>query len=305
MIVHETVPAALSGQRLDRIVAMITGCSRAQAAQWIDNGRVIVNGNIQRGRSMRLVADADLVVDQPDTVDDRPLGDASVHFGVVHVDDDVIVVNKPAGLVVHPGAGHRDATLVNGLLARFPEIGGVGQPMRPGIVHRLDQGTSGLMVVARTIAAYEFLVSALAQRQVHREYITLVHGHPEAIHGVIDAPIGRSSRDPTLMAVTQRGKDARTHYEVLERFTDPIVCATLQCVLETGRTHQIRVHLSAIGHGVVGDVRYGGSAASLPIERPFLHARALAFVHPTSGEELGFSAALPDDLATALSQLSA
>lgn len=305
MIVNETVPAALSGQRLDRIVAMITGCSRAQAAQWIDDGRVIVNGNMQRGRSIRLVAGAELEIEQPDTSDDRPLGDASVNFGVVHVDDDVIVVDKPAGLVVHPGAGHHDATLVNGLLARFPEIVGVGQTMRPGIVHRLDQGTSGLMVVARTSTAYESLVSALAQRHVHREYITLVHGHPEALHGVIDAPIGRSQRDPTLMAITQRGKDARTHYEVLERFMEPIVCATLKCVLETGRTHQIRVHLSAIGHGVVGDVRYGGSAASLPIERPFLHARSLAFVHPISGEELAFAAELPADLATALQSLSA
>jgi len=221
---------------------------------------------------------------------------------VRYADADVIVVAKPAGLVVHPGAGHHHGTLVHGLLARYPEIAEVGDRARPGIVHRLDRETSGLMVVARTARAYEALVDALGSREVEREYEALVWGHPDSARGLIDAPIGRSSTRRTRMAVRKEGKDARTSYEVREWFTHPEV-ALLTCRLETGRTHQIRVHLAAIGHPVVGDRSYGGSRSGLVLGRPFLHARRLAFAHPVTGERLAFEEPMPADLEAVLADL--
>jgi 23S rRNA pseudouridine1911/1915/1917 synthase len=212
------------------------------------------------------------------------------------------VVNKPAGVVVHPGAGHDRGTLVNGLLALFPEIASVGDPMRPGIVHRLDRDTSGLLLVARSARAYDALVAALAQHEVEREYVALVWGHLASPHGLIDAPIGRSEARRTRMAVRDAGKPARTEYRVEETFVDP-VCALLTCGLETGRTHQIRVHLSAIGHPVVGDATYGGARDSLPLGRPFLHATRIGFAHPVSGAAMAFESPLPAELQGVLDQL--
>jgi 23S rRNA pseudouridine1911/1915/1917 synthase len=221
---------------------------------------------------------------------------------VVHEDADVIVVDKPAGLIVHPGAGHPDGTLVNGLLERFPELAEVGDPHRPGIVHRLDGNTSGLLAVARTPAAYDALVDALAARTVERGYLALVWGVPDAASGLIDAPIGRSIRRPTRMAVRDGGRQARTRYAVERTFTDPEV-SLLRCSLETGRTHQIRVHLAAIQHPVVGDPAYGGIRAGLEIARPFLHAATLGFVHPVTGEPQRFASELPPELARVVGRL--
>ena len=201
---------------------------------------------------------------------------------------------------MHPGAGHAHGTLVQGLLARFPELAAVGDPARPGIVHRLDRDTSGLLVVARSTTAYEHLVHALAERDVERRYVTLVRGIPEARRALIDAPIGRSTRRRTQMAVRAEGRDARTSYEVVASGSD---VALLVCRLETGRTHQIRVHLAAIGHPVVGDTVYGGGAPAPPATRPFLHAEALTLDHPVTGERCSFEAELPDDLAAALAGL--
>src|SRR5439155_23772111 len=172
------------------------------------------------------------------------------------------VVDKPPDLVVHPGAGNAAGTMVAGLLARFPELAGVGEADRPGVVHRLDKGTSGLLVVARTPAAYESLVGQLSSRSVERRYRTLVWGWPEPTTGLVDAPIGRSRRDPTRMAVAAGGREARTGYETERRYHEPVEAALLECRLETGRTHQIRVHLAAIGHPVVGDARYRGARSS-------------------------------------------
>jgi 23S rRNA pseudouridine1911/1915/1917 synthase len=213
-------------------------------------------------------------------------------------------VDKPAGLVVHPGAGHRDGTLVGGLLARFPELASVGAPARPGIVHRLDRGTSGLLVVARTPAAFDDLVTQLSARTVERRYVAVVLGVPAPRSGVVDAPIGRSPRDPTRMAVAATGRPARTHYRVEQAFEQPVVAARLACRLETGRTHQVRVHLSAIGHPVVGDARYGGDRPALPAPRPCLHAARLGFRHPSTGEEMAFEAPLPRDLEAVLAGLA-
>jgi 23S rRNA pseudouridine1911/1915/1917 synthase len=228
-----------------------------------------------------------------------------VEVPLVHLDDHLLVVDKPAGLVVHPGAGQRTGTLVHGLLAHHPEVLGVGpDPVRPGIVHRLDKGTSGLLVVARTQDAYESLVEQLSSRSVERRYLTLVWGCPEPATGVVDAPIGRSRRDPTRMTVSATGREARTRYEVRERFTEPIVASLLECKLETGRTHQIRVHLAAIGRPVVGDPRYKGARSSFKTPRMFLHAHTLAFDHPASGERVSFTAPLPIDLQGVLDRLS-
>ena len=301
----ERVPAALAGERVDRVVAMLTGLPRAEVTLLVDAGGVRLRGRVVSTRSTRVNEGDELEVDVPAPVEAAVTApEPDVEVPVVFVDEDVIVVDKPASMVVHPGAGNAGGTMVSGLLARFPELAGVGEPDRPGVVHRLDKGTSGLLVVARTPRAYESLVTQLTARTVERTYLALVWGRPEPATGVVDAPIGRSRRDPTRMAVTSTGREARTRYEVRQRFTQPIDASLLECKLETGRTHQIRVHLGAIGHPIVGDPRYRGARTSFPAPRPFLHAHALAFDHPATGERVSFSSPLPDDLVGVLALLT-
>ena len=306
--VVEEVPAALVGQRLDRVVALATGLTRAQVQRLVAEGSVRVDdvAETRPGRRLALGQIVSVDVGTPEPAADGPAADPGVVFRVVHEDEWLIVADKPAGLVVHPGAGTAAGTLVNGLVHRYPEIAGVGQPDRPGIVHRLDKGTSGLMVVARTPEAYDALVEMMSSRRVSRRYIALVEGEVAAERGVVDAPVGRSSRQPTRMAVSAGGREARTSYTVTRRF--PEAAATLlECTLETGRTHQIRVHLSAIGHPVVGDPQYrapGRSGSRPPLGRPFLHAFALAFEHPGGRGRLDFSSEMPADLVDYLSRLS-
>ena len=304
-MIHEEIPPALAGERLDRIVALVTEASRADAATLVAIGGVLVDGTVVTSGKQRLQLGQIIDVDEsrlPTT--DLPVADASVTYTVVYEDEHVIVVDKPAGLVVHPGAGNPTGTLVNGLLTRYPELAEIGEPHRPGIVHRLDIGTSGLMVVAHSVRAYHSLVYALAQRDVTRVYRTLVWGHLANPHGVIDAPIGRDHRDPMRMAVVVDGKSARTRYEVLAEYGTPAEASSLECRLESGRTHQIRVHLAAIGHPVVGDGTYGGIRHGISTPRPFLHAAELEFVHPGNGERMSFSSPLPDDLAAVEAQLT-
>jgi 23S rRNA pseudouridine1911/1915/1917 synthase len=292
------IPHVLDAERLDRVVALLTGLSRARVAGLIDAGAVRVGGEVAGTRS-RKVVEGDVVevdVAEDEAADAGPAPDPRVVLAVVHEDEHLIVIDKPAGLVVHPGAGNADGTMVNGVLARFPDVAGVGDRSRPGIVHRLDRGTSGLLVVARTPAAYVSLAAQLRGRAVERAYLALVWGHFEAVAGLIDAPVGRAGTDRTRMTVSARGRDARTHYRVRQSFTRPADLALLECRLETGRTHQIRVHLAAIGHPVVGDARYRGGRASLPLPRPFLHAYHLAFTHPATGEAVAYEVSLPDDL---------
>ena len=305
MIVREVVPDAMAGERIDRVVAMVTGLSRNEVAALIDDGKVLVGGVPVSSRSLRVRTGAELEVDVPDRVASEALeADPSVVVDVVHEDPHLLVIDKPAGLVVHPGAGQRTGTLVQGLLARYPELAGVGgDPERPGVVHRLDKGTSGLLLVARTDEAHAALVAALAERKVHRRYRALVWGHVEAPRGLIDAPIGRSTRERTRMAIDERGREARTRYEVVARYSAPVDLTELECTLETGRTHQIRVHLRSIGHPVVGDARYGGERQSVPLDRPFLHAERLGLDHPVTGEPLSFESPLPDDLHLARAHL--
>lgn len=304
-MIDETIPDALAGERLDRIVALVAEVSRAEAAALVASGGALVDGEVVTTGRLRLRTGQRVVVDEALLpVEEPPQPDPDVPFGIVHVDADLVVIDKPAGLVVHPGAGNPSGTLVNGLLARFPDLAGVGEPHRPGIVHRLDVGTSGLLVVARTQRAYHALVDALGRHAVRRSYVALVWGHPPNPSGVIEAPIGRDHRDPMRMAVVVDGKPARTRYRTTATFAEPAEAALLECDLETGRTHQIRVHLSAIGHPVVGDGTYGGTRVALACPRPFLHAARLELVHPATGEELAFDSPLPADLADVVGRLA-
>ena len=291
------IPAALEGERVDRAIALLCDVTRADAAALVSGGAVHLDGAAVATRSRRVAAGQRLDVQLAAPAAAAVLApDPSVDVPIVYDDDAVIVVDKPPGLVVHPGAGHATGTLAQGLLACYPELAGVGEPMRPGIVHRLDVGTSGLLVVARTPAAYDSLVAQLAAHSVERRYFALVWGTVEADGGLVDAPIGRAPHDATQMAVAETGRPARTRYEVLHRFTAPVATTLLECRLETGRTHQVRVHLAAIGHPVVGDARYRGNRPTVPSARPFLHAHRLAFDHPFHGERSVHQSPLPADL---------
>ena len=295
-----------------------TGLSRNRLQQLIADGRVLVNGRAAKP-SLKLKAGDKLEVSVPPRRRTR-LAPEAQPLVIVHEDDDVLVLEKPAGLVVHPGAGVQSGTLVNALLHHAPEIATVGGEGRPGVVHRLDRDTSGLLVVAKTEAAYLALVEALRERTVSRVYHALVWGDTGPNEGVIDLPIGRDPKDRKRMAVIRgpAGKTARTRWRVLERF-GPVTL--LEARLETGRTHQIRVHMSAVKHPVVGDPTYGGrvkkmlslrqSERSLAdallrlLRRQALHAAELEFVHPISGERLHFRSDPPQDFREALERLRA
>lgn len=295
-VARETVPAALDGERVDRVVAIVTGLPRREVAALVAAGAVRLGGETVAARSQRVREGDEVEVDVPEPVSPAVVAEPAVEFAIVHADDDVIVVDKPPGLVVHPGSGHRTGTLAHGLVGRFPEVAGVGEPERPGIVHRLDAGTSGLLVVARTADAYASLVDQLSARTVERVYVALVWGTFDAPAGLVDAPIGRSPTDPTRMAIVADGRPARTAYTVVETFTAPADVSLLECRLETGRTHQIRVHLSAVDHPVVGDAAYGGVRPQISVDRPFLHAARLSFDHPGTGRRCSFESPLPPDL---------
>jgi 23S rRNA pseudouridine1911/1915/1917 synthase len=297
------VPAALDGERVDRAVALIAGVTRTEAAAMVEAGRVKVGGRVPASRSRRLREGERLWVDVP-APETTPVGaDPAVTVPVVWADAELIVVDKPAGMVVHPGAGHEHGTLVQGLVVSFPDVARLASgnaALRPGIVHRLDRGTSGLLVVARTERAQAGLVAQLAARSVERAYTALAAGAVEADAGVVDAPLGRGDLDPPRMQVRAGGRPARTHYRVVQRYPGPPPATLLECRLETGRTHQIRVHLAAIGHPVAGDTRYGGPPL---LDRPFLHAGVLGFDHPVSGRRLRFESPLPGDLQSTLEGL--
>lgn len=301
---RERLPPALDGERVDRVVSLLTGVSRAEASRMVEAGDVRVNGEAARSGSTRLAEGDEVDLEVRPTVDAAPLApDPAVPFEVVHEDAHVVVVDKPPGVVVHPGAGNAAGTLVQGLLARYPDLAAVGEPARPGIVHRLDRETSGLLVVARTEAAHASLTAQLAERTVTRRYQALVWGAFEAPTGQVDAPIGRSRRHPTRMAVSADGREARTDYRVEDTFVEPVEVSLLTCRLHTGRTHQIRVHLASIGRPVVGDETYGGVRASLAVPRLWLHAAALGFDHPETGEPLELTSPLPPDLVAVLDRL--
>jgi 23S rRNA pseudouridine1911/1915/1917 synthase len=287
----EIVDERSDGLRLDRFLAGPLG-SRARAARLIGAGLVRVDG---REVAKAAVLSAGQIVTVAAVPPPPTIGDTEpVLFAIAWEDEHLLVVDKPAGVVVHPGRGHMTGTLAQALAGR---AAGGDEPGRPGIVHRLDRDTSGLLAVAKSDTVHRALKQQLAQRALRREYLALVDGLPSARTGTIEAPIGRSRRDRALMSIdTDAPRQARTHFELLEAFRDR---ALLRVVLDTGRTHQIRVHLAAIGHPVCGDRQYGGSRG-LGLDRQFLHAARLAFTHPVTGEPIDVRSPLPTDLQAAL-----
>ena len=296
------VPTTLRDIRVDRVLSMLTGLSRSETHEILSGGGVTVDDRVVVKASTTLQEGQHLVAVLPAPESGFVDPDASVAVDVVLDDDDFAVVNKASGQVVHPGAGQRHGTLVAGLLALYPQmqelaVEGLCDPLRPGIVHRLDKGTSGVLVVAKTPEGYLNLTHQLAERVMERTYLGMVEGHVAEDRGVVDAPIGRSTRTPTLMAVRADGRAARTGYEVLARIAKPHAMTLLRLQLDTGRTHQIRVHLATIGHPVVNDPRYGHRRDKrLGEERFFLHSTTLAFAHPRSDEWITVSVPLPEDL---------
>jgi 23S rRNA pseudouridine1911/1915/1917 synthase len=288
------VPETAAGERLDRFVAALPGIGSRAAAERLLAARAVLVDGVPRAKSHRLEGGEEVRVEQ---TEETSAPEPSPDLGIAYEDEHLLVVDKPAGVVVHPAAGHATGTLVQALAGRTAG----GDPERPGIVHRLDRGTSGLMVVARTDEAYEGLRRLVKRRAVEREYLALVRGRPRSRSGRIEAPIGRDRRDPTRRSLdSDSPKDAVTHFEVVELLP---AHALLRVRLETGRTHQIRVHAAAIGLPVAGDPVYGAPEPDL--DRQFLHAARLAFVHPVTGEAVEVSSPLPPDLETALERARA
>ena len=290
-----TIPAECAGMRLDRaLAALLPEHSRSRIRTWIDAGRVLLGG-APADASRKVGGGERVVVDQPSDPAATAFAPQALPLSVVHEDDAILVIDKPAGLVVHPGSGNRDGTLANALLYHAPQLAAVA---RAGIVHRLDKDTSGLLVVAKTDIAQTDLVRQLQAKSVHREYLALAAGDIVRGGGV-DAPIGRHPVRRTSMAIVATGKAAVTRYEVRERFGD---CTLLACRLETGRTHQIRVHLASLGHPLVGDPTYGRKRGPA-FGRQALHAWRLGLVHPSTRQSMRWESPLPPDFATLLAAL--
>jgi len=296
------VPRELAGLRLDHALAKLyPQYSRNRLQAWLKSGCVLVDGKISEN-SARTRGGERIELRMPPAPDSAWPAAQRLPLKIVFEDADLIVVDKPAGLVVHPGAGNPDRTLLNALLAHAPAL---RQVPRAGIVHRLDKDTSGLLVVAKNLSAQVHLAAQLAGRSVKRSYVALVHGQPPE-QGAIDAPVGRDTRSRTRMAVTHRGKEARTNYRVLERFGKDARrgYALLECRLETGRTHQIRVHLQHLHHPLVGDPVYRRGAGEGPdFTRQALHAAALELLHPRTGKHKAWKAPLPADMKKLLAAL--
>ena len=297
-----TIPPSLDGERADRIVAVLTDVSRRRARAACEQGNVVLEGSVVKPAD-RLAAGAVLSI-TTHREESHPLSpDPTIEFGVAYEDAEVIVVDKPVGLVVHPGAGRQEGTLAHGLLAAYPELSELDEDQRWGIVHRIDRDTSGLLLVARTAAGHRTLQDALRRREVSREYRSLVAGEFGNAIGTIDAPIGRDPARPTQMRVIETGRPSRTHYRRLASWAGADV-TLLSVRLESGRTHQIRVHCRAIGHPVVGDPVYGpGRPVGGDPGRTWLHAERLSFDHPETGERLTIVSELPADLRESLASL--
>ena len=293
------------GARLDAWLAARLPLSRSRIVKLIDAGMVRLNGEVPRKRAVPIAGDRiEIRVPPPEP---SPLTPEAIPLDILYQDSDLLVIDKPAGLVVHPAPGHRGGTLVNALLHGVSDLSGVGGVLRPGIVHRLDKDTSGLMLVAKNDDAHRALAEDLRRRRVGRRYLAAAWGHLEGDNHTVDAPIGRHPTDRKRMGVIEGGRSAVTHLRVLERWR---AADLVQAQLESGRTHQIRVHLAHLGHPVVGDPVYGagrergfsGSARAWAAElarrvpRQFLHAAELRFVHPRTGEEMRFSSELPEVL---------
>jgi 23S rRNA pseudouridine1911/1915/1917 synthase len=292
------VTADKPGERLDVAVARLGEMSRAQAQRLIEEGQVSVAEGVRRKSGEKLVGGEELRIVVPPPVPAEPLPE-DVHLDILFEDDDLLVVNKPAGMPVHPGPGHSGKTLVNALLAHCPDLPGIGGVQRPGIVHRLDKDTSGLMVVAKTERAHAGLSAAFKDREMHKTYVALVEGRMQPAEAMIDAPLGRDANNRRRMMIDGiAAREAQTSYRTLATYDGQTL---VEATLHTGRTHQIRVHFASMKHPLVGDVLYGKASPLVP--RQFLHAQRLAFKHPVDGREMSFEAPLPEDLESALKKL--
>ena len=303
--------AIAAGGRLDKALAQASGLSRARVQALIGDGRVEIDSAPAPSSSAKVAAGAAFQITVPQATDPVAQPQA-IALDIVFEDDHLVIVNKPAGMVVHPAAGHAEGTLVNALLHHCQgSLSGIGGVARPGIVHRIDKDTSGLLVVAKSDAAHEGLAAQFAEHSVHRRYIAVCAGHLTPGDGTVDARIGRSDANRKKMAVLKpgasRGKHAVTHYKTLNRLASSSV---IECRLETGRTHQVRVHCASIGHALLGDPIYGRTPkplknllVQLRFARQALHAAELSFIHPISGQNLRFEAALPADMRELIDEL--
>ncbi|PPA72117.1 RluA family pseudouridine synthase [Jeotgalibacillus proteolyticus] len=286
--IHHLIQENEKGSRLDVVIASIQeDWSRSQVQQWIKEGNVTVNGNPSKANYKSVPGDEIVIeIPEPEALDVEA---EEMDLDIYYEDEDVLVVNKPKGMVVHPAPGHLNGTLVNGLMAHCKDLSGINGVLRPGIVHRIDKDTSGLLMVAKNDLAHEKLVQQLVDKSVTRKYQAVVHGLIPHEYGTIDAPIGRDQKDRQSMAVVNNGKNAVTHFRVLDRFKD---FSHVECELETGRTHQIRVHMKYIGFPLAGDPKYG-PRKTLELGGQALHAGILGFVHPRTNEYMEYQAPLP------------
>ncbi|KAA0752484.1 RluA family pseudouridine synthase [Bacillus sp. AY1-10] len=297
-VVQVTVAEEQKNERIDKFVAGINNeWSRTQVQQWIKDDVVTVNGKAVKGNyKVRENDEITVAIPEPEELDIQP---EDMNLEIYYEDADVLVVNKPRGMVVHPAPGHTSGTLVNGLMHHCTDLSGINGVMRPGIVHRIDKDTSGLLMVAKNDMAHESLVNQLVAKTVTRRYKAIVHGVIPHDKGTIDAPIARDKKERQSMTVDENGKHAVTHFQVLERFKD---FTLVECRLETGRTHQIRVHMKYIGYPLAGDPKYGPKK-TLDMNGQALHAGILGFDHPRTGEYIQFEAPIPEVFEDALNIL--
>ena len=297
-VVTYTIEEQHAGERIDKAVSSLqTEWSRTQIGNWVSEGVLTVNGEVVKPKYK--VRTGDVIEITVPEVEELEIVAEDLNLEIIYEDADVLVVNKPRGMVVHPAPGHATGTLVNGLMHHCTDLSGINGVMRPGIVHRIDKDTTGLLMVAKNDVAHESLVNQLVAKTVTRKYTALVHGHIAHDKGTIDAPIGRDTKDRQKQAVVDSGKHAVTHFQVIERFGDYTL---VECRLETGRTHQIRVHMNYIGFPLVGDPKYG-PRKTIDFGGQVLHAGVLGFTHPVTGEYLEFSTPLPEDFQQLLASL--
>lgn len=294
----ENIEPVISGERLDKTVAQALNLSRSRIKELLEDDRILVNGSVEKP-SYQVQEEDQIQVDLPEAEEVEILPEP-MDLDIVYEDQDLVVVNKPKGLVVHPAPGHHTGTLVNGLLAHCQDLSGINGKLRPGIVHRIDKDTSGLLIICKNDHSHREIAKQLQDKTCHREYVALVHHPFDHDHGTINAPIGRDEKDRQKMAVTAKNsKFAITHFRVLKNYKD---YALVSCLLETGRTHQIRVHMQYIGHPVVGDPKYG-YRKTMDTQGQLLHAARIEFIHPSTREKITLDAPLDPIFAKVIEQL--
>lgn len=300
MVETITINEQVAGERIDKALAILNDSwSRSQVSNWIEDERLTVNGAKVKPKYKTKIGDVvEVTIPEPEELE---IIAEDLNLEIIYEDADVLVVNKPRGMVVHPAPGHTSGTLVNGLMHHCTDLSGINGVLRPGIVHRIDKDTTGLLMVAKNDVAHESLVNQLVEKSVTRKYLALVHGHIPHDKGTIDAPIGRDAKDRQKQAIVDGGKHAVTHFQVVERFGN---FTLVECRLETGRTHQIRVHMNYIGYPLAGDPKYGPKK-TIDFGGQVLHAGVIGFIHPVTKKYLEFEVPLPADFENLLAELRA